>query len=382
MNRERSQTIVRSIGGHRQRITTLSVAIATFCTALVLVSGGVAESSTLAGHSAGPRATVAVLTPQTLLVKGVAGNEPISYSGKGFHASTKFEIVACNSSVGKLKVGTKRSWGGPCDLQSSDVVQVTSTGSGILHPFAFTWPAVGGHPCPFFRPCCPGNDPFFPCHVMLAAIATQSQQLAAKLPVTYEALGNVSGGMTCTSVKGAMTFTPAVTSLTKGSYVQGLALEVAGCSPLSGASGVAREQAVLSHKFPWKKFFIALGEAVATVGGSLAGGLGGALVGGAATFISGMAGDSTAPSQPTTGNSAIDFTNYRESFTSTGDMVFTFPWTGGTASVAGAFKGSDGGATSTLTLVTGMTYAQAVKAVKAPGGLKSIKIVSGSLDLR
>lgn len=38
--------------------------------------------------------------------------------------------------------------------------------------------------------------------------------------------------------------------------------------------------------------------------------------------------------------------------------------------------------TTTLTVVTNMTYAQAVKAVKSKAGLLTIKIVSGTLALQ
>ena len=364
---------------HGRHVISSGTAVATFVAAVVLVAGGVAGSAT---PRVSTRAAAPKLVQQTLLTSGVSSNEPISYSGKGFHPRTTLYVTACNSSVGKLKLGSKKDFASLCDAKSA--VTVKSASTGALLPFAYTWPAViNGSPCPTFFPCCP-SGPFFPCHVVLAAFtgaSSTAQVLAAVLPVTYIAMGNATGGVTCGTVKGAMTFTPAVTSLTKGAYVQGLSLDASGCSAASSSGASVGRHSVEPH-FPWKKFWIALGEAVATVGGSLAGGLGGAIVGGIVTFASGMAGTCVVPGGPTTGNSGVNFTNYQESFTSHGDMVFTFPWTGGKASVQGAFTDGDAGAASTLTLVTSMTYAQAVKAVKAKGGLKSIPIVSGHVTLQ
>lgn len=80
-------------------------------------------------------------------------------------------------------------------------------------------------------------------------------------------------------------------------------------------------------------------------------------------------------------SSTVTFTGFEEAETSTGDVQFTFGGSGVGTSVTGSYAGTDGGASSEMTLTTSMTSAALTKACDGKNGLKSIKIVSGTLAL-
>ena len=61
-----------------------------------------------------------------------------------------------------------------------------------------------------------------------------------------------------------------------------------------------------------------------------------------------------------------------------GQMEWVYPGVGGTASGSGSFTGTDGGASSTMRLISNTTAAQAMTTCESPGGLKSLSIDSGT----
>jgi len=68
--------------------------------------------------------------------------------------------------------------------------------------------------------------------------------------------------------------------------------------------------------------------------------------------------------------------------TSTGDLGFQVPGPGGTVSTTSGFVGTDGGASSSEFLQSNLSQAKLTKSCASAKGLKSIKIVSGSLSLQ
>ncbi len=189
----------------------------------------------------------------------------------------------------------------------------------------------------------------------------------ALLPLTFSVLGTVRALITCSGVTGAMTFSPPVKVDPSQTLAQGISVQAK-----AGKCAVKFPPGAVILAFPWKRFLWALAEA-ATSG---FGGLLGAIV---STILSTAYGPELAAMPccgKKTGNSQVGFSSYKETFTKSGDMVFTFPAPGGMGSAHGAFAGPARG-----TFVTNMTYAQAKKLALSKTGQASVPIVSGTITM-
>jgi hypothetical protein len=63
-------------------------------------------------------------------------------------------------------------------------------------------------------------------------------------------------------------------------------------------------------------------------------------------------------------------------------LGYVYPGTGGTSSVSGSFMGSDKGATSTAAVYSDLSSSALLAQCETSAGLKKMKIVSGSIDLK
>jgi len=66
---------------------------------------------------------------------------------------------------------------------------------------------------------------------------------------------------------------------------------------------------------------------------------------------------------------------------SAGQLGWAFPGAGGTATGTGSFPGTDSGASSSLSLFSARTSTQLLAACSRAGGLRSVRIVSGTVEI-
>jgi len=319
--------------------------------------------------SAGAQA-VPVFTPQQLLTSVVAGNEPLSISGTGFPKNSALLVTECTKSASTSKIGKIFPWAKECDTKVALALKTNS--KGAIAPFVFT--IVAGH---VGNGTCGTGSTDSLCY--LVGVTHNRKDMLQLLPLKFVVLGNISGTLVCSNLAGEMTFTPAVTSSSKGSYVQAVTFKATGCTSGTGAATSRQENgAKIVRPRLWKELLEGLLEKDYN-GNSKEGPVAWAI---GVVISSACVGPSVGQGGSGDGNSELRVSNFLISATPAGDLEFTFPTSGGTASVHGSFAGADAGATSSATVITNMTLSQVKKAVKSRGGLKSIKIVSGSIALQ
>lgn len=176
-----------------------------------------------------------------------------------------------------------------------------------------------------------------------------------------QALVTGTGTLTCTKITGSVTFTPPLKGTTKNtnSETQKYSLTTTGCKTSGGSNIHSVTKGVVS-------------QTIHTTDTSCNG----------LNYGSGSGFNFTAvwTSTPAAANSVIAFSGDTPVVVS-GKAGFKFPNPGGTAAVSGSFPGTNAGATSRAEGITAQTPTALLAPCSTATGLKSIKIVKGSLTL-
>lgn len=85
---------------------------------------------------------------------------------------------------------------------------------------------------------------------------------------------------------------------------------------------------------------------------------------------------------PVIANTTLMFSGFTSANNAAGDAGYTEPNVGGTASVTGSYPGTNGGATSTGSLYTNQTSAQILTTCGSTGGVASLAVTTGKLNLK
>jgi len=170
-----------------------------------------------------------------------------------------------------------------------------------------------------------------------------------------------TGTLSCTKITGSVTFTPPLKGTTQNtnSETQKYSLTTTGCKTGGGSNIHSVTKGVVS-------------QTIHTTDTSCYG-----LIHGSG---SGFNFTAVWTSSPAAANSAIAFSGDTPVVVG-GKAGFKLPNTGGTAAVSGSFPGTNAGATSHAEGITGDSASQLLAPCSTSTGLKSIKIVKGSLTL-
>ena len=166
-----------------------------------------------------------------------------------------------------------------------------------------------------------------------------------------------TGGVTCNSITGALTFSPSLT--TKGGTAESTSITVNAAGCVTSGSNVSR---------------ITRGVGTATLtstSNSCA-----SLLNSRPLTID------IAWTPATVHQSVLTFSGYGGASGPSGGEGFTLPKSGATAMVTGSFAGADHGAGSTATAFSGQTTTQLLTACESSAGLTSIAVTSGSFTLK
>jgi hypothetical protein len=193
--------------------------------------------------------------------------------------------------------------------------------------------------------------------VALVATACSSSPKAAPATTTTTTVTTATGGVACTNLTGSLTFSPPLTTKGGSAESTAIALSATGCTTK--------------------------GSNVANVTGATASATISSTTNSCTSLITSrpLAINITwAPA--TTHPSVLSFSGYGGTTGSSGGEGFKLPGTGATAKVTGSFAGSDHGATSTATAVSGETATQLLAACGSSAGLTSIQVTSGTVTLQ
>jgi hypothetical protein len=165
-----------------------------------------------------------------------------------------------------------------------------------------------------------------------------------------------SGSVSCTTVSGAVSFSPPLTTSGKDAETTSISVTASGCT--TAGSNVT----------------------------SVTKGVGSATISSPTNACSGLLTSrplsiKVAWTPATTRPSVVTYSGY-EVTSAGGHGGFTLPSPGGTAKVTGSFAGSDGGAGSTAVTVSSQGTTQLVAECGSSAGLASIPVTSGSLTLK
>lgn len=188
--------------------------------------------------------------------------------------------------------------------------------------------------------------------LVLASFGTSAVLVAASGGVTPAAAssGTQSGTVSCKSMTGGIRFNPPLKTDGSAPEVTNVRMTVRDCTGHNGGAS--------PHSGSGTEAFSGTNSCTSLDSGSEA-----------ITFLVNWSSND--------GESEIDFPGFAMS--SSGKASFSLGGTGTT--VSGSYPGTDGGASSTVTVITNMTSAQVTSACNGSSGLRQLKIRGGSLDL-
>ncbi|HXX89287.1 MAG TPA: hypothetical protein VEI83_03570 [Acidimicrobiales bacterium] len=166
-----------------------------------------------------------------------------------------------------------------------------------------------------------------------------------------------TGGVSCTNLTGTVTFSPPLAKGGTSPETYRFSLTATGCTTTgSDVAQVVSGTAVTTVEVPTNGCASVLGRGP-----------------GKGTVIT------WTPSSiaPTT----VSFSGSATGPNSAGDLGFAVPGPGGTATVTGSFAGADNGAHSTASAYTSFPESELRATCQGPGGLSSVTMTSGSVDL-
>jgi hypothetical protein len=166
-----------------------------------------------------------------------------------------------------------------------------------------------------------------------------------------------TGGVTCNSITGALTFAPPLT--TKGGSAESTAITLNATGCATSGSNVSK---------------VTRGTASATITDT-------------SNACTGLLNSRPITvditwTPATTHPSVLTFSGYAGSTGSGGDLGFTLPKSGDTAKVIGSFSGADHGAGSTSTAFSDQSGTQLLNACGSSAGLPSVAVTSGHVTLK
>ncbi len=188
---------------------------------------------------------------------------------------------------------------------------------------------------------------------LLAAACSSSPSPPSATPAVVVA----TGGVTCHTVTGALTFSPALTVNGSTAESTSISVNAAGCvTSGSNVSGITR----------------GTGTATLTSTSNSCAGL----------LTSRPVTVDITWTPATVHPSVVTFSGYGGATGPAGGEGFLLPKAGATAKVTGSFAGSDHGAASTATAFSGETTTQLLGACESSSGLTSIAVTSGSVTIK
>ena len=185
--------------------------------------------------------------------------------------------------------------------------------------------------------------------------STSTTSAAAAVPPSTLAGGTVAtGSVTCTNLTGMFTFTPPLTDAGTSPETIQISLTASGCA--TTGSSVSQ---------------VTSATATATIKS--------ATNGCTSLLTSKPVAVAVAWNPSSIHASVASFSGYAIVADAAGHVGFELPATGGTASVAGSFAGSDNGAKSSAAAYSGFAQTQLLTACGAAGGVPAMPIASGTV---
>jgi hypothetical protein len=178
----------------------------------------------------------------------------------------------------------------------------------------------------------------------------------AATPTTLAGGTVATGSITCTNVTGTVTFNPPLTNSGTSPETTSIALNASGCTTTGSNVSVVQS-----------------GTATTTIQST---------TNGCTSLLSSKPLAVAITWAPrTTHASVVSFSGYAIVNDAANHIGFGLPASGGTATVAGSFAGSDNGAASKSTTYSGLTTTQLLAACASASGVPSLALVSGSVTL-
>ena len=192
--------------------------------------------------------------------------------------------------------------------------------------------------------------------VVLAAVAAGCSATPSASSSTSSMPSVASGDVTCAHITGGISFSPPLTSTGSAAQQTRISLTATGCTSSASSAPV-----------------VSRGTAEVTIPSTTS------ACSGVLTLRSVALAIHWTPA--TIRPSTVTFPGYNIVSTPTGSAGFSFPSSGGSASVVGSFAGSDRGAASTAALYFDPSVTQ-IQAVCKSSGLASLPVTSGTVTLR